>query len=146
MVEKRSRASLELLHVRHATFGELSEAGYSIQLFDDGATPLQMGESMLHNMPDHWNQPDPVIAPKVATLKGATLFHDGSALLLDGRYSNFDQIRCQRRIDRASSEERGHCRAMLRGSSQLQRKLRSIRSRRALANLLRGFGRDIPVS
>lgn len=90
MVEKGAMAGLELRHVRHATFEELSDAGYSIQLFDDGATPLQMDESMLHNMPDHWNQPDPVIAPKVATLKGATLFHDGSALLPDGRYSNFD--------------------------------------------------------
>lgn len=90
MIGIKTMAGLDFRHVRHATFEELSEVGYSIQIFDDGAVPLQMVASILHNMPDQWNQPDSVIVPKVATLKGATLFHDGSALLPDGRYSNSD--------------------------------------------------------
>lgn len=90
MTGKNSTARCALRHVCHATFDELSEAGYTVQTVDDGAIPLQMNESMLLGMPDNWMQAEPVIVPKVAILKNATLFHDGSALLPDGLYCNYD--------------------------------------------------------
>lgn len=87
-------ASYALRHVIHATFDELAQAGYSIQTVDDGATPLQMNDSMLHGMLDDWKLPEPVIVPRVAMLKGATLFRDGSALLPDELYCNYDPGFC----------------------------------------------------
>lgn len=90
MMGRNSIARFGLRHVCHATFDELSEAGYTVQTVDDGAIPLQMNESMLHGMPDDWMQAESVIVPKVAILKNATLFHDGSALLPDGIYCNYD--------------------------------------------------------
>lgn len=90
MIESNAAASLALRHVCHATFDELSEAGYSIQSYDDGAMPLQINESMLHGMPDEWKKPEEVIVPKVATLKDVTVFADGSALLPNGLYCHFD--------------------------------------------------------
>lgn len=49
MIESNAATSLELRHICHATFDELSEAGCSIQSYDDGAMPLQIDESMFSN-------------------------------------------------------------------------------------------------
>ena len=90
MTASNASASLALRHVCHATFEDLSEYGYSILSVDDDASPLQMNESMLHGMLDDWKQPEPIIVPKVAILKNAVLFRDGSALLPDGLYCSYD--------------------------------------------------------
>ena len=93
-LERIMTASFALRHVCHTTFEELAQAGYSIQSIDDGATPLQMNESILHGALDDWMRPEPIIVPKVAILEGATLFRDGSALLPDGLYCNYDPGFC----------------------------------------------------
>ena len=76
--------------VRHATFEQLSSAGYDVQIADDGAVPLDLNVSGLHDMPESWKSAQPVVAPKVATLKNAELLMDGSAILPDGRFCYWD--------------------------------------------------------
>lgn len=76
--------------VSHATFVQLSSAGYDVQIIDDGAVPLDLNVSGLHDMPESWKSVQPVVTPKVATLKNAELLPDGSAILSDGRFCYFD--------------------------------------------------------
>lgn len=80
----------QIAFVRHVTFEELSSDGYDIRLIHDGAAPFELDGSADHEIPDRWIGPIPTIAPKIATLEGATLFADGSALLPGGRYSLAD--------------------------------------------------------
>ena len=78
-------ARLKLRHVRHATFEQLSSAGHDVQTFDDGAKPLDSEEVPHGNLPKSWKCRQPVLTPRVATLRNAVLFSDGIALLRDGR-------------------------------------------------------------
>ena len=87
-------ARLKLRHVRHVTFEQLTSTGHNIQTFNDGAEPLKPEKLALRSLPEKWNVPQPVIVPKIATLRGAVLFIDGSALLPDGRYCYFDTNFC----------------------------------------------------
>ena len=87
---KLAVARFELKQVRHATFEQLSSAGYDVQFIEDGATPLNPVEATRRGLPERWRAPQPVVAPKVATLRNAILFMDGSALLPDGRFNYFD--------------------------------------------------------
>ena len=79
-----------LRHVRHATFEQLSAAGHDVRIIDDGAEPLDPVQASSGDLPKHWKIPQPVVRPKIATLRNATLFIDGSALLPDGLYCYFD--------------------------------------------------------
>lgn len=76
----------ELRRVRHVTFEQLSSAGYDVRIFDDCSTPLDLEEVVRGDLPENWKIPQPVLSPKVANLRDAMLFMDGSALLPDGRY------------------------------------------------------------
>ena len=87
---KQARADLALYHVRHATFELLSANGYDVQTVEDGSSPLEFGASVPNDMPDCWKTHQPTIVPKVATLRDAKLFEDGSALLPDGHYCYTD--------------------------------------------------------
>lgn len=77
---------ISLYHVRHATFEQLSAAGYDVEIIDDGAVLHEFDVPAPTEMPDDWKRPGAVVAPKVATLRNAMLFPDGSALLPDGHY------------------------------------------------------------
>ena len=77
-------------HVRHATFEQLSAAGYDVMIIEDGALPLGLEESPQHKIPERWMRPQPVISPKVAKLMDAELFPNGSAITPDGLYCYFD--------------------------------------------------------
>ena len=77
-------------HVHHATFEQLSAAGCEVLIIDDGAMPLGMEESRLHEIPEGWKRSQPVVSPKVATLMGADLLPDGSAITPDGRFCYSD--------------------------------------------------------
>ena len=83
-------ARLKFRHVRHATFEQLSSAGYNVQTYDDGTARLEPEKIARKDFPEQWKTPIPVIAPKVATLRDAVLFMDGSALLPDGHFCWFD--------------------------------------------------------
>lgn len=87
---RRLRTSLvarrKLRHVRHVTFDQLSSAGYDVQTIDDGAVSLEPEKIARRDLPESWKIPQPVITPKIATLRDATLFGDGSALLADERH------------------------------------------------------------
>lgn len=83
-------ARLKFRHVRHATFEQLSSAGYDIRTFDDGAAPIEPEKYARQDMPEQWNFAQPAITPKIAALRDAVLFMDGSALLPDGRFCWFD--------------------------------------------------------
>lgn len=76
--------------VSHSTFEQLSAAGYDVRIVDDGAVPLDLNGSGLHDMPESWMRGQPVVTPKVATLKNAELLTDGSAILPDGRFCYSD--------------------------------------------------------
>ena len=80
----------QIEYVRHVTFEELTSDGYDIQLIHDGVGPFELNGYADHEIPDRWIGPVPTITPKIATLKGATLFADGSALLPGGRYTLAD--------------------------------------------------------
>ena len=86
----KARAELALFHVRHATFEQLSAAGYEVRTIEDGSAPLDLGASGPNDMPDHWKAHQPTIVPKIATLPEAKLFEDGSALLPDRHYCYTD--------------------------------------------------------
>lgn len=79
-----------LRRVRHATFDQLAAAGHDVRIIDDGAEPLDPIRTSSGDLPEHWKITQPVIKPKIATLRDTTLFIDGSALLPDGRYCYFD--------------------------------------------------------
>ena len=99
-------ARLKLRHVHHVTFEQLSLAGYDIQTFDDGASPLEPEKDALRELPGHWKIPQTVIAPKIAKLRDAVLFGDGSALLPDDNYCFFDMVfasNAERRVPREFS-------------------------------------------
>ena len=87
---KQAVARFELQQVRHATFEQLSSAGYDVQFIEDGATPLNPVEATRRSLPERWKAPQHVVAPKIATLRNAILFMDGSALLPDGRFNYYD--------------------------------------------------------
>lgn len=76
--------------VRHATLDQLAAAGHDVRIIDDGSVPLDPVRASSGDLPEHWKIPQPVIKPKLATLRDATLFIDGSALLPDGLYCYFD--------------------------------------------------------
>lgn len=78
-------ARLNLRHVRLSSFGQLSSAGYDVDTFDDGAAPLEPENVPHGNLPGIWKCRQPVLTPKVATLRNAVLFDDGAVLLHDGR-------------------------------------------------------------
>ena len=87
MLEHRERTERR---ARHATFEQLSAAGYDVRTFEDGAVPLDLEGSRLHEMPEGWKRSQPVVPPKVATLADAELLPNGSAFLPDGLYCYFD--------------------------------------------------------
>ena len=89
---KQVFAHLELRLVRHATFDQLSSAGYNIRIFDDGVVPLDPEKAASGNLPKNWKSAQPVVTPKIATLRNAVLFMDGTALLPDGRFCFFDTL------------------------------------------------------
>ena len=89
MVERGFQRS-QIAFVRHVTFEELSSEGYDIRLIHDGEAPFELDGSADHEIPDRWIDSVPTIAPKIATLEGAMLFADGSALLPSGRYTLAD--------------------------------------------------------
>ena len=78
--------------VRHATFEQLLAIGHDVQRFEDGASPLEFGDSNLIDIPENWKFPQPMVVPKIATLKRATLFGDGSTMAQDGLYSYTDPV------------------------------------------------------
>lgn len=86
-------ARRELRRVKHATFEQLSSAGYDVQTYDDGAAPLDLEKCCRGTPPKNWISPQPVLSPKMAILQDAVLYMDGSALLPDGRYCHSD-IHC----------------------------------------------------
>ena len=79
-----------LRKVRHATFEQLFLAGYDVCTFDGYADSLDLEDVARGNLPENWKTPQAVTAPKFARLRDTVLFHDGSALLPDGRYCFFD--------------------------------------------------------
>ena len=83
-------ARLRFQVYRHATFEELSSAGYDVRTYDDGAVPLEPKKFTRRDLPERWKIPQPSIVPKIATLRDATLLENGSALLPDGRCSFSD--------------------------------------------------------
>ena len=86
-------ARAKLRHVRHFTFDQLALAGYDVRMFDDGALPLDLEKVFRRDVPEHWKIPQPVIVPKIATLRGAVLFHRGLTLLSDRRGCCFSDTR-----------------------------------------------------
>ena len=76
--------------VRHATFEQLSDAGYDVEFIDDEALPLDLEGSVRHEMPDDWKRSQQVAEPNVATLKNAELLPYGAALLPDGLFCYSD--------------------------------------------------------
>ena len=82
-----ARERLKLREVRNATFKDLSEAGYDVRTIEDGAKPFL---PVAGSMPEHWKRPMETIVPKVARVRNAELFRDGSILLPDGRYCYYD--------------------------------------------------------
>lgn len=90
-------ASLELRQVRHVTFEQLSAAGYDIRLIEDGASTLDPTATTRRDLPKSWGEPLRTVTPKVATLRNALLFKDGSALLPDGSFIFLD-ITVPRRV------------------------------------------------
>ena len=78
--------------VSHASFNDLSAAGYDVQVIDDHASVPEHEKASLCDLPINWKCPQPVLKPKVAMLRDAILFGDGSVLLSDGRYIYFDII------------------------------------------------------
>ena len=87
---KRPAQRRMVRHVYHATFEQLSSAGYDVKTFDDGAVPLDPEKSTRRNLPEGWKIPQSVIAPKIATLRDTVLFMDGAALLPGSRFCWFD--------------------------------------------------------
>ena len=77
-------------HVRHATFEQLSLAGHDVRIIEDGAVPLDLNGSGQHEMPESWKRAQPIVTPKIATLKNAELLPDGSAILPDGLFCYSD--------------------------------------------------------
>lgn len=84
---KLARERLKLREVRNSTFQDISEAGYDVRTIEDGAKPFVPAPG---EMPEHWKRPMETIVPKVARLRNAELFRDGSVLLPDGRYCYYD--------------------------------------------------------
>ena len=82
--------SLAPIPVRHASFYDLSAAGYDVRIIDDRASMPEHEKASLRDLPNHWKRPQTVLKPKVATLRDAMVFRDGSVLLPDGRYCHFD--------------------------------------------------------
>lgn len=78
---------LKLNNTRNATFEDLSEAGYDVRVFEDGAKPFVPAPG---EMPERWKRPMETVVPKVARLRNAELFRDCSILLQDGRYCYSD--------------------------------------------------------
>ena len=76
-----------LRKVRNATFEDLSEAGHDVRVIEDGETQFVPPSGA---MPERWKKPIRSIIPRVATLRNAELFKDGSVLLPDGNYCYFD--------------------------------------------------------
>ena len=76
--------------VRHATFEQLSEAGYDVEFIDDDAAPLDLEGSLRHEMPEDWKRSQKVAEPKVATLKNAELLPYGAAILPDSLFCYSD--------------------------------------------------------
>lgn len=79
-----------LRHVRHVTFEQLSSAGYDVWAYDDGVAPLEPEKLALRDLPENWKIPQPVIVPKMATLRGAVLLRNGMAVLPEGLCCFFD--------------------------------------------------------
>lgn len=84
--------SLAPIPVSHASFYDLSAAGYDVRIIDDRASMPEHEKASLRDLPIHWKRPQPVLKPKVAMLRDAIVFRDGSALLPDGCYCHFDTI------------------------------------------------------
>ena len=90
MTAKRKSGDGAERQVRHATFEQLSEAGYDVEFIEDGAVPLDLEVSLRQEIPENWKRPQRIAEPKVATLRGAELLHYGPALLPDGRFCYSD--------------------------------------------------------
>lgn len=76
--------------IRHATFEQLSDAGYEVEFIEDGAVPLDRDESLRREIPESWKRSQQVAKPKVATLKNAKLLPYGAAILPDGLFCYSD--------------------------------------------------------
>ena len=64
-----------------ASFDDLAGYGYDVQWIDDGAMAVETSEETLQGMPAEWRIPEKVITPKAVTLRNATLYFNGAALL-----------------------------------------------------------------
>ena len=93
------------LPVSHASFDDLSAAGYDVQVINDHASVPQHEKASLGDLPINWKRTQPVLKPKVATLRDAMLFADGAALLSDGRYVYFDPIFTSQDLRRSQSHQ-----------------------------------------
>lgn len=87
-----SPLSSTLLPVHHISFNDLITAGYEIRTYPDDAAAIEFDEVAMEDLPKNWKRPQPVIEPKIAKLRDAMLFKDGSALLPDGSYCYFDFV------------------------------------------------------
>lgn len=90
MSRKNAIIDLKLRHVRHATFEQMSKAGYDVEWFERGAVPLELNNWTRHDVPNRWKRTQNAVVPAVVTLRGASLYHDGSALLPDDLYCFYD--------------------------------------------------------
>ena len=64
-----------------ANFDHRLNFGHDVRLIRDGARPLELSGLKTDEMPVHTHRTLKVIEPKTATLRDATLYPDGSALL-----------------------------------------------------------------
>ena len=83
-----AEACSKLRHVRHATFGQLSSAGYDVRTYDDGAVPLK--PEMDAGLSGFGDFQKPVVVPQIARLRDVVMFGNSLTLLPDGRYCYFE--------------------------------------------------------
>ena len=80
-IEQRPFGEGFLYNVRSASFERLAEFGYDVELIDDNATRFEWDEKNANALAVELLRPQGHIIPTVATLRNATLYRDGSALL-----------------------------------------------------------------
>ena len=71
----------------------------------DHASVPEHEKASLCDLPINWKHTQPVLKPKVATLRDAILFADGAALLSDGRFVYFDPIFTSQDLRRSQSHQ-----------------------------------------
>ena len=70
-----------LYNVRSASYERLAEFGYDVELINDNARQFEWDKFIANKLSDKLVPPQGHIIPTVATLRNATLYRDGSALL-----------------------------------------------------------------